>query len=284
MPTENKNLERIEKIQSLLNDGVSKDEFERALEELLNLFLKLDKRYSTVIDALEGTHTKSLDDLKSKVDHVFVGERVDQLSAESRDMLTRVDNLLTRAEETIARVKDGKPGPKGDKGDTGVGLRGRDGSPDTPEQVRNKLARLTGDDRLDISTIKGLTEELQKLRQAMATRGQVGWGAHPLVVQDSGVVKSKIARNINFGTGLSVTVNSSGVITVSGTSTGYQAPTSGTINGTNTVFVFASEPNVIIVDGGRTMQKTSGDGTVNWTGTTTITLSVAPVFDIFKVA
>lgn len=59
-----------------------------------------------------------------------------------------------------------------------------------------------------------------------------------------------------------------------------QTPT-GTVNGVNTVFVFSSAPTAIVVDGGRMMQATSSDGTVNWTGTTTVTLTVAPVFDIF---
>ncbi len=68
-----------------------------------------------------------------------------------------------------------------------------------------------------------------------------------------------------------------------GGSTGFQQPT-GTVNGTNTVFVFTTAPKVISVDQGRVMQKVSSDGTVNWTGTTTVTLTIAPTFDIFGIA
>jgi hypothetical protein len=57
----------------------------------------------------------------------------------------------------------------------------------------------------------------------------------------------------------------------------------GTVNGSNTVFTFAYAPQIIVVDGGKFMQQTSSDGTVNWTGTTTITLTVAPNFDIFGI-
>ena len=55
----------------------------------------------------------------------------------------------------------------------------------------------------------------------------------------------------------------------------------GNVDGVNTVFAFAVAPQLIVVDQGRTMQKVSSDGTVNWTGTTTVTLSVAPNFDIY---
>lgn len=67
-------------------------------------------------------------------------------------------------------------------------------------------------------------------------------------------------------------VTASGVVVVVAT---------GTVNGTNTAFTFPTAPNVIVVDQGRVMQKVSSDGSVNWTGTTSVTLSVAPNFDIF---
>ncbi len=59
----------------------------------------------------------------------------------------------------------------------------------------------------------------------------------------------------------------------------FQQP-SGTVNGSNTSFVFSTAPNIISVDG-ITMNKVSSDGTVNWTGTTTVSLTIAPIFDIF---
>ncbi len=67
------------------------------------------------------------------------------------------------------------------------------------------------------------------------------------------------------------------------TSSGFQQPTSGTVDGSNAVFVWATAPNVISVDG-VPKQKVSSDTTVNWTGTTTTTLSVAPTFDVFAIA
>ena len=64
---------------------------------------------------------------------------------------------------------------------------------------------------------------------------------------------------------------------------GYQEPTSGTVNGNNRSFVFTTAPNVLVVDG-LSIRKVSSDGTVNWTGTTSITLEVAPNYDMFAIA
>lgn len=55
----------------------------------------------------------------------------------------------------------------------------------------------------------------------------------------------------------------------------------GTVNGVNNTFVFATAPQVIVLDNGNTMNQISSDGTVNWTGTTTVVLNQVPNFNIF---
>lgn len=62
--------------------------------------------------------------------------------------------------------------------------------------------------------------------------------------------------------------------------TGAFLTATGTVNGSNTSFTFLTAPSVIVVDN-IPKQKTSSDGTANWTGTTSVTLLVAPNFDIF---
>lgn len=104
-----------------------------------------------------------------------------------------IKNELARIEKKIdARVgqmkdgrdgkdgKDGKPGPRGERGPQGLpgfavfgskgadGKDGRDGSPDTPEQVRDKLEELAGDERVALSAIRGLEEEILKLRKEVS--------------------------------------------------------------------------------------------------------------------
>lgn len=56
----------------------------------------------------------------------------------------------------------------------------------------------------------------------------------------------------------------------------------GTVNGSNTSFTFSSAPVILYIDH-VPYQKTSSDGTVNWTGTTSVTLTIAPINDLFGV-
>jgi hypothetical protein len=67
---------------------------------------------------------------------------------------------------------------------------------------------------------------------------------------------------------------------VSGGSFSLMVPT-GTVDGSNTSFVFTSAPSVIVLDNANIMNKQSSDGTVNWTGTTSITLTQSPNSNIF---
>jgi hypothetical protein len=67
-----------------------------------------------------------------------------------------------------------------------------------------------------------------------------------------------------------------------GGSSGYQ-PATGTVNGSNTIFSFSLAPNVISVDQ-VPKQRVSSDGTINWTVVgTTVTLAIAPTFDIYGI-
>lgn len=60
-------------------------------------------------------------------------------------------------------------------------------------------------------------------------------------------------------------------------------PTSGVIDGVNTIFTFATAPTLVVVDNANTFNKQNmaPDSTANWTGTTTITLNVAPTFNLY---
>lgn len=95
--------------------------------------------------------------------------------------LDKLEKRVTSAISGIRNGKDGKdgkaggPGPIGPMGPAGpvgraifggkgeTGPAGKDGSPDTAEQVRDKLETLQGEERLDASAIKNLEQHLQKL-------------------------------------------------------------------------------------------------------------------------
>lgn len=118
---------------------------------------------------------------------------------------------------------------------------------------RDGLELLDGDERLDITAIAGVEELQQGIKDAIAKGGgRIGWGAHPLTIQQSGTTKAKVARVINF-TGATVTLSATGVITVaitggSGGGLTIETPT-GTVNGTNATFTVSATPQYIVVDG-----------------------------------
>ena len=103
------------------------------------------------------------------------------------DLIDRIDRKLA----SIHQPKDGKDGkdgnngkdgksvvgPPGPPGPPGVGemgpqgLPGKDGSPDTPQQVRDKLEVLNGNERLSIAAINNLREELDDLKKRLGRAG-----------------------------------------------------------------------------------------------------------------
>lgn len=137
----------------------------------------------------------------------------------------------------------------------------------TDELMQKHLDKFIKEKKIKVGHIDGMEQTLAPIRSLAA--GFRGGG-------DTVAAGSNITISTSNGV---KTISSSG-----GAGSGYQAPTSGTVDGSNATFVFATAPSVIVVDQGRAMQKTSSDGTVNWTGTTTVVLTIAPVSDIYATA
>lgn len=89
---------------------------------------------------------------------------------------------------------------------------------------------------------------------------------------------------LNFINGtVTNTAGTANYTSTSGGGSGYQAPLTGGLSGTNK---WTTAPNVIVIDG-IPRQKIQTDGTIMWTGTTTTTLTTntpVPTFDIFSSA
>lgn len=100
--------------------------------------------------------------------------------------------------------KDGQPGAQGPMGPAGRDpVDGADGSPDTPEQIREKLLLLKGDQRLPASAIKNLPEVIQSLPQFPTISLPSGGGGAPkMEILANGTPLGGDIRKINFkGTG-----------------------------------------------------------------------------------
>lgn len=164
---------------------------------------------------------------------------------------------------------EGKQGMPGEKGDSG-----EDGSPDTAEQIAEKLN--AEEEIIDVKVLKGHKDLLDKksfdtFSNNVYTKGQIDMRWH-------GGGLSRVSHDTTL-TGSGTPADPLSVVSGGGGLTLLTA--TGTVNGTNTIFSFVSAPSIIVADQGRMMRKVSSDGTVNWTGTTIVTLSLAPNFDIF---
>lgn len=173
----------------------------------------------------------------------------------------------------IPLIPEPIPGPMGPES-TVPGPAGKDGSPDTGDEI---IEKINNDATLLISreAIEGLDALEKQIMEKTGNTTRIGWGAHPLGIQSVGVTIDKNVRFIDFrGAGISsVTRNASGVVVVTigaGSGAVIEAPT-GTVNAVNTVFTPSAEPDYVVADG---ITYFDGAG-YTWNGTT-ITMDIAP--------
>lgn len=148
--------------------------------------------------------------------------------------------------ETGASGKDGVgiAGPKGTDG-----TNGKDGSPDKPEEIAAKLNTL--EESVDMSVIKGMGSFIRNVQNAVregtGKTKKIGGGGMSLLA----------------GTNVAIVRNSGGRYTVSSTGGSggggfsIEDPTSGVIDGSNTVFVFAHTPSYLSAGGLHKFQTTN---------------------------
>lgn len=301
-PVYNNNLTKLNAILTTAEDSqMAVDEKIKKLENIVKLVDESVTR-TEFTDAFKAV-IKTITDIKIALFESFA-TLSNQFKAEKAELFTElqgqvkdtVDTQIQRIEVKLATVKDGYTPVKGKDYRDGIDgtnpepqevaeivLAGLPPYPVIPEQLlgedfRNALESLQGEDRLDAAAIKNLPE---MVKQNYPTAGvQTASALYSLADVDlAGIVSGQSIiwtgiRWIPF--------------TPASSSGGYQQPTSGIVNGINTIFVFATAPNALSVDGGRAIQKVSSDGTVNWTvagtGPYTLTLSIAPNSDIFAIS
>ena len=123
------------------------------------------------------------------------------------------------------------------------------------ETVRNSLELLNGDERLEQSAIKNLTEDLRQLQEQIAriNLSVQGVGGTSRNLIDSVILQRIADGTISTGTGVNV-----------------ETP-SGTIDGVNTAFTVANEPKYVVVN---TLTYFAGGGYTYASGT--ITFDIPP--------
>lgn len=169
---------RMQDILRLLTEGLTKEEFQKSFQNVINLVLKIEKQ---IIEKNEKAVKENLSELEKQVTSV------------------------------LSQVRDGDKGDKGDQGDSIEGLPGPPGPPGenvnedvlvdkviaklptddflnpSPENHRDNLESLKGDNRLNKNAIKGLEEEFEKLDKRISAipRGTIGGGATDLRIRQA---------------------------------------------------------------------------------------------------
>lgn len=264
-------------LMKMVDTKKTMDSFVEQFGAVLDVFLKLKDSNAKDMEGMRnalGQHIASLKDThQQSIDahKATLSDMSDGALKEQSDGLNFIRDSLRRGVKGLDG-KDGLPGRSG--------RDGSDGSPDAPEDIRVKLEALEGEERLGIPAVHGLQEKLDLIDGTLIKHAQrvIGTSTSLWHLSDVNVAGLTTGQSIKWD----------GVqwipYTASASGSGFQVPTSGTINGINATYVWATAPNVIVVDGGRAMQKISSDGTVNWTGTTTTVLTIAPTFDVFSPA
>ena len=155
-----KNLQKLQEIMKLLNEGLTKEEFVKSFKVVVNQVLAMEKKmlerdnermrfFENLASKLESGSTPLIEDLKKKT--------MDYCMSEMEKMTKEHEMMMDEVEEKIENVQDGvSPDPKDI-----IKEVLKMNPPETAEETRDKIESLKGDQRLDRSAIKGL-EELEK--------------------------------------------------------------------------------------------------------------------------
>ena len=157
------------------------------LDLVHNLEDKIDKTTKTVDEKIAELE-EGMPDLEKVLESVR-GKKGEVGSQGEPGLTPTPEELITLIQPLIPEPIKGEPGesitgPMGPKpiagldypipengkdGESIKGDKGDDGSPDSPEQVRDKLEILQGDERLDVSAIKGIDDKIAILEKRISS-------------------------------------------------------------------------------------------------------------------
>lgn len=127
--------------------GESDEKMEVSHKEMMKYIANLEEDFNRIISNIEKKEEKEISRLQ---DHITNAINTLKASIPSMPDLSNIEAKINEVEAKIPVIKD-----------TIL---------DTPEQIRDKIESLKGNERVDKSAIKGLEEEIADLRKELATR------------------------------------------------------------------------------------------------------------------
>ena len=220
MDITDKNLTKLNKLFSLMDeDSLTKEDFLKSFQNVVNLVLRVEK-------SLTAKHSKNIDDINKLFDSLekkladSTDSKVSKTIKELKDVYSKA---LKEQDAGMSFMRDKLKEYAKQKAKDDEKLKNellaqipeiKETIMDTPEAMRDKLESLRKDERIDISAIRGIEDEIKKMRDEKAGTGMYLFGGNrPLQIQQSGAVKDKATRFLNF-TGATISRSTSGVTTV----------------------------------------------------------------------
>jgi hypothetical protein len=170
-------LEKLKGLLTMVNESLSRSEFELAFKTLMEFVKKFKIELTTSNEQTVKELTNLINSLSVKLE-VTNGQKLGEAKSKLDEYNLLINKALKDQENGLNFIRDKvrkiKVGSDGINGRDGVnGVPGKDGSPDTPVEIRNKLETLQGEEKLHIEDIWQLQEELDKLRK-LKTNNMVG--------------------------------------------------------------------------------------------------------------
>ncbi len=237
---EDKKLQKLDKILNLAyEDYASQDEVVELFNGLTEGLKSLRTELESLISSKDRSTKNSIETISSYIEKLetkivsLITECTQSSQLEIRSLSVRFDKELSDLrvsipspidysaefsliESNIAKIEESLSKIKSD----------------SPQEVRDKLESLKNDDRLDISAIKGWDTIGATISESVVERA-------------IGIVDSRTSFLLNKVSNLQAQVNalssSTGGLVI-------EAPISGAINGSNTVFTFTTAPAYLSID------------------------------------
>lgn len=227
-----------------------KEEMMKELEKIIDKKLEHIKypRFEDIVEQIKGLDGEDSDPeevAKIILDMPGFIEMVrpeDGHTPTREELLELIKPLIPKPRDGYTPIKgkdyfDGKDGYTPIKGkdyfDGKQGNPGKDGSPDTPQQIVDKLNKT--EELVDQKVIKGLTNTLQSLQRAIRDRSVRYGGGGDVVEAGTNVSISRVGGKV--------------VISSTGGSGFTKLAATGDIDNSNVTFTFASKPTYIVING-----------------------------------
>ena len=164
-------------ILDLLQDSLTKKEVLKLAEALVRQIVQLEKKLVERTDRMSEESQKEM--------RVWIADARKMVEKLTKEHAMGMDHMR----EKVSKLMNGRDGANGEKGEDGYSPTDEELAaliakviPQVPEvtaqAIRDKLESLEGDERTDKSAIKGLEEEIAKLRSEISSipRGRGGGG------------------------------------------------------------------------------------------------------------